>query len=415
MPLRILHVTPYYEDAWAYGGIPRLATAMARGLAERGHDVTVCTTDVCDERTRIPAPDRRGPFGSNRSPRRSHGVTVRVFPNLSNRLAYHVQFFLPIGLGRYLGRHGADFDVAHIHAHHHVPGALAARHLTRARVPYVLAPNGTAPRLERRRLAKWLFDLTAGRHVLPGAARVLAVSEAERRQLLGLGVPAARITVLPNPMDLGEFDGLPPAGRFRARLGLPAGPLVLYLGKLTPRKRLDVLIDAFGRLERRDARLVIAGNDMGIGRAVRQQLDQLGLRGVTELTGLLVGRERLEALIDADAVVYPSRDEVFGLVPFEALLCGTPVVVADDSGCAEYVRQTGGGLIVPQGDAPALAGSIRQILAEPERWARAAREAAPRVRASFASAVVCERLERLYEELVGASTGHRSARIRASA
>src|SRR6266481_4992845 len=52
-PLRILHVTPYFTDAWAYGGIPRLATSLARGLARRGHHVTVCTTDARDASSRL--------------------------------------------------------------------------------------------------------------------------------------------------------------------------------------------------------------------------------------------------------------------------------------------------------------------------------------------------------------------------
>ena len=55
MPLRILHVVPYYEQAWAYGGIPRLTTTITRALARRGHDVTVCTTDVCDRTSRAVA------------------------------------------------------------------------------------------------------------------------------------------------------------------------------------------------------------------------------------------------------------------------------------------------------------------------------------------------------------------------
>src|SRR6186997_733966 len=93
--LRILHVVPYYEQAWAYGGIPRLATTMTRALARRGHDVIVCTTDACDAHTR--ATRRAG----------LHGVEVRTFPNLSNAAAYHLQVFTPIGLRSYL-RASAD-------------------------------------------------------------------------------------------------------------------------------------------------------------------------------------------------------------------------------------------------------------------------------------------------------------------
>src|SRR5205809_3769143 len=138
-PLRILHVTPYSRDAWAYGGIPRLTYSLARGLARRGHRVTVCTTDACDESARLDWP----------SSHTSDGVEWQVFPNLSNDLAYHLQLFLPLGLHTYMSRHAATFDVAHLHACRNIPGAIAAYHLRRTGVPYLLAPNGTAPRIER--------------------------------------------------------------------------------------------------------------------------------------------------------------------------------------------------------------------------------------------------------------------------
>ena len=93
--------------------------------------------------------------------------------------------------------------------------------------------------------------------------------------------------------------------------------------------------------------------------------------------GLLTGRARLELLADADVVVYPSADEVFGLVPLEALLCGTPVVVADDSGCGEVVGPLDGGQVVAVGDPVALAAAIDRVLASPHAWrARAASGAA---------------------------------------
>src|SRR3954462_5365010 len=172
--LRILHVTPYFADAWAYGGIPRLAHAMTRALARRGHHVTRCTTAACADRDRL----RAEPVACT-----PDGVTVRVFPNLSNRLAYRAQFFLPRGLHRYMREHASRFDVAHLHACHNVPGVIAARQLTRAGVRYVLQPNGTAPRIERRKIAKALFDAAAGRRVIDRAAAIIAVTEVEQRQL----------------------------------------------------------------------------------------------------------------------------------------------------------------------------------------------------------------------------------------
>ncbi len=325
-PLRILHVTPYFTEAWAYGGIPRLAHSLARGLARRGHQVTVCTTDARDAAARLDAPA---------CARTSDGVEVRTFANLSNRLAYHLQLFLPLGLHTYLQRHAAGFDVA-----------------------------------------------------------------AERAQIAALGVPSSAVRVIPNPIDLDEFASPVARGAFRARIGRPSGPLVVFLGKLTPRKRLDVLVRAFSRLRRSDATLVIAGNDMGGGAAAQSLVRTLGLESRTIFTGLLRGRERLEALADADVVVYPSEHEIFGLVALESLLSGTPVIVADDSGCGEIVRAVGGGEVVPLGDVDALARAIDGVLDDPCRWRAAATAAAPRIRASYGDDVVCAQTEALYAEMV---------------
>jgi glycosyltransferase involved in cell wall biosynthesis len=236
----------------------------------------------------------------------------------------------------------------------------------------------------------------------------VAVSEAERAQLEASGVDPRSVRVVPNPVDLDEFTPPVTPGAFRRRVGLPArgaAPVVMFLGKLTPRKRVDRLVRAFARIERPAARLVIAGNDMGAERSIRSLVRSLALDARTTFTGLLRGRDRLEALADADVVVYPSEHEIFGLVPLEALLSHTPVVVSDDSGCGEVVRAVAdghlGGFVVPADDAGALAAAIERALASPDASRAAAAAAADNVRAAFGADVVCAELERLYTEVVG--------------
>lgn len=389
--LRVLHVVPYYEDAWAYGGIPRVAAALTRGLARRGHEVTVCTTDACDATSRLPARQRSAA---------ATGVRLEIFPNLSNRAAYHLQFFTPVGLASYLRRNGDRFDIAHLHACRNLPGAIAGRILYRARIPYVISPNGTAPLLERRLVAKRIFDAALGARTMRESARVLAVTEAERRQLREAGVENSRIAIVPNPVEEAEPADARRVEEFRSRHAPGAGPVVLFLGKLTPRKGVHVLLDAFGRLTHPDARLLIAGNDMGSGAEADRLIASLRLDRRARRIGLLTGRARLDALAAADLVVYPSRDEIFGLVAMEALLCGTPVIVCDDSGCGELVAALGGGLRVRYGDAHALAAAIDAVLAAPSLWRERARAAAPNVRRRFAADVVCERLEAVYAEVL---------------
>jgi glycosyltransferase involved in cell wall biosynthesis len=231
---------------------------------------------------------------------------------------------------------------------------------------------------------------------MAGAHRLIAVTDIERQQLRQLGASADSIVVIPNPIDLSEFDPPPERGRFRERLALGARPVVLFLGKLTPRKRLDVLVDAFARLEHADAALVIAGNDLGAGRAIRTRVQRRRLEHRTFFPGLLKGRERLNALADADVAVYPARDEIFGLVPLEAILAGTPVIVADDSGCAEVIARTGGGRIVTEGDVSALASQIRLTLADPEAARGDAAKARERVSSVYATDQICGLIEGLY-------------------
>jgi glycosyltransferase involved in cell wall biosynthesis len=400
--MRILHVTPYYQDAWAYGGIPRLAAALTKGLARRGHRVTVVTTDVRDAATRL-ADTGSGVVD---------GVEVCVFRNLSNRLAYHLQLFLPIGFESFLRREIRRFDIAHLHACHNVLSARAAAHLHHAGVPFVLAPNGTAPRIERRHTAKWLFDATVGRGLADRADAWLAVSEAERRQFLTLVPPGRPIHLVSNPIDLAEFAALPERGRFRCRFGLSDERLVLYLGKLTPRKRLDVLVRAVARLGRSDVKLVIAGNDMGVEAEIRGLVRELGIEHSTIFAGLLAGVERIEALRDADVVSYASKDEIFGLVPIEALLSGTPTIVADDSGCGEVIRQVGGGLVIPEGSVDALSTAIDGVLGEAHAWRERAEAAGARAAIMFGAEQVTTQLEQVYLEVLrGAGAAGSSRRL----
>ena len=394
--LRVLHVSPYGEEASAYGGIPRAVTALVRALARNGHRVTLATTDAGTAAARAEGP----------SIRISEGVHLRTFPNVSNAAAYHFQMFLPRGLDGYLDGHAREFDVAHLHGCHHVPGVIAARALNRAGVPWVLSPHGIAGFIERRRAAKRIFDALVGHGVRREAAVVTALGERERRDLIALGVSDARIRMLPSPVDPDELlavDGggaIPAPGIFRARLAIGKAPLVLFLGTLTPRKRLDSLLRALATAGLADAQLVIAGNDMGAGAAARRLAAVLGVAPRVRFLGLLTGRERVAALRDADVVACASEHESFGLVPLEALMVGTPAVAADDSGAADIIRGTRGALLVRPGDVTALARAIRTILDDVGALRAAAAQATAVVRDRCSPGRIAQAAVQLYDEVL---------------
>ncbi len=356
MSLRVLMVVPYFWPAWAYGGIPRLVYGLSRALVDRGHKVSVLTTDTLDRERRIRVREQD-----------LFGVSVHRLPNLSNRVAYDHQLFLPLGLRARAAELVAQADVVHLHGHWHLLNNAAVAAANREGRAIVMTPNGTLLPHERKQGAKALWDAVLGRRVLDSVHRWLAVSRAEVTQFRAAGVASESIDLVHNGLDLAEFEELPRRGGFREAQGIGDRPLVLYLGKLTPRKGVGHLVEAVSRLANRDAVLVVAGNDMGVQAALERQVQGLELGDRVRFLGLVTGPERLGALTDADVLVYPSTKEIFGLVPFEGLLCGTPAVVTDDCGCGELVADARAGDLVRYGDSQALARALDSLLSDPRR------------------------------------------------
>ena len=257
-PLRILHVVPYYEQAWAYGGIPRLATTMTRALARRGHHVTVCTTDACDA-----ALAHCAPHAPDVRPRRRRPHV----PQPLEPLAYQLQFFTPIGSA-------ALPATAASRVRHRAPARLPQPAGRRRRIGARRAPacptscRRTARRrsIERRIAGQAHLRRHRGRGCLGGAARVLAVSRRRTAAVAPSASPTTRITLLPNPIDEREFEPAPDGSRFRATHGLGDAPLVLLLAQADAAQGRRRSGSAFARLARPDARLVDRRQRHGLGR-----------------------------------------------------------------------------------------------------------------------------------------------------
>jgi glycosyltransferase involved in cell wall biosynthesis len=192
---------------------------------------------------------------------------------------------------------------------------------------------------------------------LRGAAHVAVASELVGRSVVDGGVPAERVSVV------GGGANIPVATRSVAG---STDPVVLFVGRERERKGLDVLLDAFRRL-----RTAVA----------RAELWVVGVDPRTELAGVRVfgsvrDREELRALYrQARVFALPARFEPYGLVLLEAMSQGVPCVGTRVGAIPEIVSDGETGLLVPAGDAQALADALLEYLADPER-AQAAGEAA---------------------------------------
>jgi glycosyltransferase involved in cell wall biosynthesis len=382
-PLRVLHVVPYFPPSQAGGGIREAVATLARAQSRAGCRVTVWTTDVGTPRSR-------------RAPEPIPGIEVRAFRNLSNRLAWD-DVTLPLGLRAAARRGARDFEAVHLHGHRHLGALLVAR--ARRPRPFVLSPHGTAPRIERRQGWKRLADPLLFDGILDRAAICLALSDVEEAQLGSLGVPAHRIRRLSNPLDPQSILPLPGRGAFRKKHGVPEGaPMVLYLGRLTPNKRVDVLLRAVAGL--RGAVLAVAGPDGGALEALRREAGTAGSARVI-FAGPLDARQRREALADADVLALVSEQEIFGLAPMEALLAGVIPVVSAGTGCAERIRAWDAGFVVEGGDPGAVREAIRAALADPEESRRRAARGGEQVIRALSPEAVAARTMEIYEEVAG--------------
>lgn len=375
----------------------RLAFELARELVRRGHEVTAITTDVLDDT------NRHGAGG--KGVQDIEGVKAVYMKNLSNRLAYSHQLFLPMRMKKALGELDFVPDIIHMHGHRHLLNNLAGGFAVKKNIPYVMTANGTAPNIERKMLAKRIFDKLFGDKVLRDAAGFVAVSKAEIAQYNSMGIDKDKVQLIYNGIDLEVFNSLPQRGRLREKLGIGADDtVVLYMGKITPRKGVEHLVDAVA-LEP-GWKLIIAGNDMGHGKVVKEKVRALGIEDRVYFTGLLVEKPRLSAYVDADVCVYPSTLEIFGLVPFEAILCGTPVVVSDDCGCGEIINEEKAGRTVPYADPEALRQAIMATLSNSLESKEMVKRGKNFIEKELSWATIAGKTEEFYEKVAGSWQGY---------
>jgi glycosyltransferase involved in cell wall biosynthesis len=251
-----------------------------------------------------------------------------------------------------------------VHTHNTRPliyGAPAAR---LAGIPVVVyTRHGQRFGASHRQTA--LFNLAAR-----AVDRVVCVSEDTAAISIAQGIPAHKVIIIRNGIDL---------DRFKIRSPAPRGPLVM-VGRLSPEKNVDSLIRAMALIGSSSACLEIAGN--GVCRPGLQRLaEDLGVRSRVKFLGEIRNVEQL--LSRASLFVLSSRTEGISLTLLEAMSSGLPVVATKVGGNPEVVAHGMTGLLVPPNDPVALAHAIEQIYGDPEHGAAMGRAGRERVEAHF--------------------------------
>lgn len=349
--MKILHIIDTTSER--YGGPAKVCLEMCSALASRGHDVSIFTTN-----RDFPAGKMGVPIGV---PVEKDGVLIWNFT------VEFPAYMVSLGMTTALKRTVRQYDLVHIHGVYRFPQAVAAYYARKYDVPYIIRPHGSLdPFLfhnAKNRYLKRIYERLVCRRDWDNAAAMHYTSDDERRLVEPLRINAQSV-VVPNGMNLRDYDFLPERGGFRSKFGLGEKKLVLHFGRINFKKGLDILAKAFGRVaaKRDDVVLVIAGPDNdGFKPRVQDWLRQEGVEHKVIFTGMLEGKQKLELLKDADVFVLPSYSENFGMAVVEAMAVGLPVVISDKVNIFEGVRQAGAGIVTSL-DSEEVAVSIEKLL-----------------------------------------------------
>jgi glycosyltransferase involved in cell wall biosynthesis len=380
--VRLLHVVPTYLPAWRHGGPIWAVHGLASALVRRGHHVEVFTTDLhADGSLEVPlgAPVERD------------GVLVSYFSVAPPRRLYRSP-----QLSAALRRKLADCDVVHVHSLYLWPTFAAARAAERARVPYFVSPRGMLVRelvARRGRLRKSVWIWLVERRTLARAAGVVVTSAKEAAEARAFGLPLPALFEVPNGLDPGPFAA-PPSGSPPPSIAaaLARQPLVLYLGRLSWKKGLELLIAALPGIPA--ATLALVGNDEenlrpGLERLGREYsvLDRILFLGPVDMP------EKVALLRGAAVLALPSVSENFGNVVLEAMAAGCPVAVTPEVGLAPVVSESGAGVVASRAE---FAVALRDLLRDRARLAEMGARGLAVVAERFSWERVAERMEAVY-------------------
>jgi alpha-maltose-1-phosphate synthase len=300
----------------------------------------------------------------------------------------------------------AGADVVHSHTWYaNLAGHLAA---TLYGIPHMLTVHSLEP------LRPWKAEQLGGGYALSSwcervaiesAAAVIAVSSGMRADVLATypSLAAGRVHVIRNGIDTDEYAPDPGTDVLEQHNIDPGKPTVVYVGRVTRQKGLQVLLRAAELLEP-DVQIVLCAGQADTAQLGAEVAGLVGhLRdsrsGVVWLDRMLPKREVIQVLSHATVFACPSLYEPLGIVNLEAMACGTPVVGSRVGGIPEVVPDAQTGLLVPPGDHVLLAEALTSLLSDPARATALGQLGRQHVAAEFSWASIAGQTAALYTEL----------------
>lgn len=353
--MKILHVIPSYEPAWAFGGTVTATANLCRALVKRGLDVTVYTTNSDGKGGQLDVPiGREINVG---------GVKVYYFPS---QLGGGGAFYSG-QLSRFLDDTVQKNDIVHISAVWQWIQVSASSICRKYGVPYLLSTHGSLNPWSwtQKTLKKNVYWQLFGRQTFKTAAAIHYTCREERSltRPLFAGAGNASNFLVPNGICLTkrtmQID-------IRKRLNVaPDKKILLYAGRIHRKKGLDLIIKAMRSpgLERFILLMVGHVEDSEYARYLKSLSSGMADRIIWHPA--VAAEEVWDFYLCADLFVLPSQDENFGMVVVEAMSCGLPVLISREVGIWKDIEEDGSGVVVGR-DEMEIASRLGDILRAPD-------------------------------------------------
>ncbi|MGC4807258.1 glycosyltransferase [Micromonospora sp. DT233] len=376
------------EDA---GGQNTHVAELSAALAAAGHDVRVYTRrDAVDLPVHVSGPDGYDVV---------HVPAGPAEPVAKDALLPHMPAF-----GRWLVQRwrGGEWAPEVIHAHFWMSGLAALAAGRRSGVPVVLTYHALGTVKRRYQGAQDTSPpgrIERERELGRAVDRVVAQCQDEVGELVRLGVPRSRITVVPSGVNLATFAPLGPAAERD-----PGRARILTVGRLVERKGFQDVIRAMTRVPAAEC-VVVGGPPEGLleadphARRLRALAASCGVADRVTLVGAVPREEMARWYRSADVLVAAPWYEPFGLTPLEAMACGVPVIGTAVGGLTDTVQPGVTGELVPARDPDALGAAIRRLLDDRIRRFAYAGAARDRARRRYSWAAAADRLTEVYGQV----------------
>ncbi|NJR49049.1 MAG: glycosyltransferase [Leptolyngbyaceae cyanobacterium CSU_1_3] len=318
--MKILMVIP--AVGLVYGGTSKVLFELAQSLGDRHLQIDVVTTNA-NGSTNLEVPLCTW--------QQEQSYRIQYFP----RWQFN-EYKFSYSLTTWLFGHVTDYDLVHTISLFTYPVAIAHWICQLKKIPYMTSPHGMLDpwALGYKAWKKKVYYTLIERPILCRASTIQMLSQSEVDGIRALTLPTL-LTIIPNGVHRRDFDPLPdPEEFYQSFPALRGKTLILFLGRVDPKKGLDLLASAFAQVHTQfpKTHLVVAGPDnTGFLSTVQSYFDQAGCLKAVTFTGMLTGSLKHAALAASHLYVAPSYSEGFSMSVLEGMASGLPCVIT--TGC----------------------------------------------------------------------------------